>query len=161
MNDFDMFKDYVIDIDDYDKNFLDKDIVEKGAEKYLDKKLIYLDCSRVVDGLRMMQTIGYPYRKEISEYIYCLHNYLEGQEYEWYYQALCDIHASNLAFEQENPPVWYGGKKAKNSFEKKYNKKTKKEPKEKKAKITKEAKIRNSLKLKLLGSSLTDFKLNK
>lgn len=160
MNDFDIFKDYTIELDKFDKFDVELEVSEKGSTKYLDKKLIYLDCSREVDGMRMMQTIGYPYRKEISEYIYCLCTYLEREEYEQYYQALCDIHASNLTYEQENPPVWYGGKKAKKEFENKYKTSSKKEAKPRKPKVSKEDKAKASLKMKLLGSALTNFKLN-
>ena len=68
------FKDYLIELDKSDINILNQEVVEKGVEGYLSLLLIYLDCSRIVDNMRMMQTIGYPYRVYISRYVYILDN---------------------------------------------------------------------------------------
>ena len=62
------FKDYLIDLDKSDINILNQEVVEKGVEGYLCLLLVYLDCSRIVNNMRMMQTIGYPYRVYISIY---------------------------------------------------------------------------------------------
>ena len=64
--------DYIINLDNSDHNIIDKRVAEKGIEEYLNQQLIYLDCSRILKGMRMMQTIGYPYQREISSYLYAV-----------------------------------------------------------------------------------------
>lgn len=125
-------RDYITTLDDADKQIIDKRVAEKGIEQYLNQQLIYLDCSRILQGMRMMQTIGYPYQREISSYLYALEtqvNFLtvedcdvsEFNKQEWI-DKLLKRHQANLEFEKENPPVWYGGKKAKDKWDKEHGK---------------------------------------
>ena len=60
------FDDYNIELDKFDIKMLNNEVVEKGIENYLSLLLVYLDCSRIIKCMRMMQTIGYPYEREIS-----------------------------------------------------------------------------------------------
>lgn len=117
-------RDYIITLDKYDKGMIDKRVAEKGIEGYLNQQLIYLDCSRILQGMRMMQTIGYPYQREISSYLYALEKYLKEEEdkYDYYSVVLMDRHFANLKYEKENPPIWYGGKKAKDKWDKEHGK---------------------------------------
>ena len=109
--------DYITILDDSDHNLIDRDIAEKGIEEYLSQQLIYLDCSRIVNGMRMMQTIGYPYQREITKYLYALSGLAEDPEYEQeWLNKLLERHHANLEYEKENPPIWYGGKKAKDKW---------------------------------------------
>ena len=80
----DIVKKYHTDLDDADRAMIDRRVEEKGIEGYLNQQLVYLDCSRVLQGMRMMQTIGYPYKREITSYLYAVemhafhnHNYQE------------------------------------------------------------------------------------
>jgi len=114
---------YIIDLDKDYINMIDKDIAEKGIDKYLSQQLVYLDCSRVINGMRMMQTIGYPYQKEISAYWYAS-NKFAGNDFDVDKRrivALLERHQANLEYEKENPPVWYGDKKAKDKWDKEHS----------------------------------------
>lgn len=118
---------YIIELDDRDKQMIDRRVAEKGIENYLSQQLVYLDCTRIINNMRMMQTIGYPYQSDISSYLYALNKavWLDGcqddHKKEWT-DKLLERHQANLEYEKDNPPVWYGGKKAKDEWDKKHNK---------------------------------------
>ena len=118
---------YIIELDDKDKQAIDNRVAEKGIEDYLSQQLTYLDCTRVINNMRMMQTIGYPYQREISSYLYVLDKamWLDGYQdvhKEEYTNKLLERHQANLEYEKDNPPIWYGGKKAKDNWDKQHNK---------------------------------------
>ena len=160
-----IIKKYHTDLDEIDRAMIDKRVGEKGIEEYLNQQLVYLDCSRVIDGMRMMQTIGYPYKREICSYVYAVTK--EGNEQEdtdfikYWIDKLIERHLANLEYEKENPPIWYDGKPKKSVNRKPKAKEGDMFPEEtKKAKISKaEAK----LKAKLLGANLGfgNFKFKK
>ena len=109
---------YLCTLDDVDKRMIDNNVAEKGIEKYLSQQLIYLDCSRVINDMRMMQTIGYPYKREISSYIYALET-VSGNDFDFdkeWIDKLLERHQANIEYEKSNPPIWYGGKKAKEKW---------------------------------------------
>lgn len=117
-------RDYVTSLDDSDHKMIDQKVAEKGIEGYLNQQLVYLDCSRIIQGMRMMQTIGYPYQREISSYIYALET-VAGNDFDFdkeWIDKLLERHQANLEYEKENPPIWYGGKKAKDKFDKEHGK---------------------------------------
>ena len=116
-------RDYIIPLDDSDHRMIDQRVAEKSIQGYLNQQLIYLDCSRILQGMRMMQTIGYPYQREISSYLYALSGLAEDPEYEQaWLNKLLKRHQANLEYEKENPPIWYGGKKAKDKWDKEHGK---------------------------------------
>lgn len=118
------FRDYITSLDDIDKQMIDNKVAEKGIEGYLNQQLVYLDCSRIIQGMRMMQTIGYPYQREISSYLYALET-VAGNDFDFdkeWIDKLLERHQANLEFEKENPPIWYGGKKAKDKWDKEHGK---------------------------------------
>jgi hypothetical protein len=156
-------RDYITSLDDSDHKIIDQRIAEKGIEGYLNQQLVYLDCSRVIQGMRMMQTIGYPYQREISSYLYALET-VAGNDFDFdkeWINKLLERHQANLEYEKENPPVWYGGKKAKEAFEGK----TVKTPRRRKSKeqtlpgMGKEVKAQATLKAKLAGCANIFFKI--
>ena len=117
-------RDYITSLDDSDHKMIDQRVAEKGIEGYLNQQLVYLDCSRIIQGMRMMQTIGYPYQREISSYLYALET-VAGNDFDFdkeWIDKLLERHQTNLEFEKENPPVWYGGKKAKDKWDKEHSK---------------------------------------
>jgi len=117
-------RDYITSLDDSDHRMIDQKVAEKGIEGYLNQQLIYLDCSRILQGMRMMQTIGYPYQREISSYIYALET-VAGNDFDFdkeWIDKLLKRHQANLEYEKENPPIWYGGKKAKDKWDKEHGK---------------------------------------
>ena len=115
------FDDYNIELDKFDIRMLNNEVVEKGIENYLSLLLVYLDCSRIINNMRMMQTIGYPYKRYISIYLYILNNILDNDKYSEYENKLISLHLKNLDFEKENPPIIYD-KKGFNEFKSKTNK---------------------------------------
>ena len=122
-------EDYQINLDKFDIEMLNNNVVEKGIENYLSLLLVYLDCSRIINNMRMMQTIGYPYKRYISIYLYILNNILDSNKYSEYENKLISLHLKNLDYEKENPPIIYD-KKGFNEFKSKTNK----HPRKRKAK---------------------------
>ncbi len=117
-------RDYITTLDNADKQMIDNRVAEKGIEGYLNQQLIYLDCSRILQDMRMMQTIGYPYQREISSYLYALET-VAGNDFDFdkeWINKLLERHQANLEYEKENPPIWYGGKKAKDKWDKEHGK---------------------------------------
>lgn len=117
-------QEYIITLDDADRKIIDNRVAEKGIETYLSQQLVYLDCSRIYkDGSRAMQTIGYPYRRELSSYLYALSGMGEypDDEQVWL-NKLIKRHRDNLEYEKDNPPIWYGGKKVKAKWDKEHGK---------------------------------------
>ena len=163
----DIIKKYHTELDDVDREMINKNVADKGIEEYLNQQLIYLDCSRILQGMRMMQTIGYPYKREICSYLYVLdkleaYNTLaSNEEVKYYVKCLTDLHQANLEYEKENPPVWYDGKPKKGGKRKPKTKEGDLFPEEtKKAKMSK---AESKLAAKLLGANLGfgNFKLKK
>ena len=116
---------YRCSLDDVDHKMIDNGVAELGIEEYLTRQLSYLDCTRTYnDGSRVMQTIGYPYQRQISIYLYALEKLnirsdLSKQEYT---NKLLERHKANIEYEKNNPPIWYGGKKAKDKWKKEHDK---------------------------------------
>lgn len=158
------FKQYITELDQHDTSIIDKRVAEKGIEGFLNQQLIYLDCSRVINGLRMMQTIGYPYKREITSYLYALKKYYEDrdcpldineqEEYQHDIDKLIERHQANLEYEKENPPIWYDGKPKKGNKRKPKAKEGDMFPEEtKKVKVSKaEAKLKAKLGNVVFGS---------
>lgn len=151
----DIIKKYYIELDNSYKRMIDKRVEEQGIEEYLNRQLVYLDCSRIINNMRMMQTIGYPYKQEISSYVYALDiSKLEDKEDISIWQdKLIERHTANIEYEKENPPIWYEKKSKKSGTRKRKVKEGDMFSEEdKKPKISKaEAK----LKAKLLGASIS------
>ena len=136
-------------------------VEEKGIEEYLNQQLVYLDCSRIIQGMRMIQTIGYPYKREISSYIYVLELISDDPDYfKLWEDKLIERHNANIEYEKENPPIWYDGKSKKGGKRKPKAKEGDMFPEEtKKAKLSKaEAKLAAKF---ATGVSFGSFKINK
>lgn len=106
---------YII-LDDDVQGMVEKDVVNKGIDKYIQDELVRCDCSRIVDGMRLMQTIGMPYRYEISRLVagiqYALNNNLiDDDKAKEYKSKLEALHRRNLKYEETNPPIIYDKKK--------------------------------------------------
>ena len=109
---------YMIELDDIALRMVESDIKENGSlEAAFRKQLFYLDSSRVYsNGMRPMQTIGYPYRREMSAAIYIAEQ-MEETLKEQFLIALIELHQHNIEYEKINPPIWYDGEKGKKKFE--------------------------------------------
>lgn len=119
MKDFPISKRYIIPLDDNVKRICSNSVAEYGIDKAIENQLHYLDCTRIVNGLRLMQTIGTPYQYEMSKLAYILDTYLSDDEEDklsLYYNKIAKIHKANLKYEKDNPPIIYDkSKKVKNA----------------------------------------------
>lgn len=118
MRDFPISKRYIIPLDDNVKRICSNSVNEHGIDKAIENQLHYLDCTRIVNGLRLMQTIGTPYQYEMSKLAYMLDTYLSDDEdkISLYYNKIAEIHKANLKYEKDNPPIIYDkSKKVKNA----------------------------------------------
>lgn len=116
---FPISKRYIIPLDDNVKRICSNSVSEYGIDKAIENQLHYLDCTRIVNGLRLMQTIGTPYQYEMSKLAYILDTYLSDDEEDklsLYYNKIAEIHKANLKYEKDNPPIIYDkSKKVKNA----------------------------------------------
>lgn len=155
-----LFEEYLIEYDkDWSVEFMMDEVNVQNITELLDKMLDRLDCTKKYpSGLRVMQTIGFPYKWEITKYFFVLDNVEEDNIKEDYYQKLVDRHNSNLEFEADNPPVWYS-KKYKLANERKAKERTSKVTKSRAAKLTKEQKASLTLKEKIKSMGITKLNL--
>lgn len=118
MIDFPIPKKYTMTLDSRDKAICKNNVAKYGIKKAIEHQFKYLDCSRVKDGLRLMQTIGVPYVYEISKLAFILYTYLSDKKEDKlkvYFDKLKKLHEANLKYEEENPPIVYDkSKKVKN-----------------------------------------------
>ena len=105
-------KKYHTSLDNIDINSINKQVVEKGIDKFLSQQLIYCDCSRVVNGLRLIQTVGYPYTREISIYTYAVSLIDDYNKKKHYEDKLVELHKSSKEYEKTTT-IWYKDKKQK------------------------------------------------
>ena len=104
-------KKYIGALDAQDKRWYDYILhtKHKGNEVgALDELLKSLDCTRIYDCGRPMQTINYGYRTDIAGYLYILEKLEYNKELQDNYtNKLYNRHAENLNFEKDNPPIEY------------------------------------------------------
>lgn len=121
MIDLSPIQNYIDEPDSFMIDFVPQEIQSVGLESFLEYKFLTLDCTRVCeDGLRPSQTIGYPYRYDITETVYIIKNYVDKDKQDEYFKRLLKRHSDNLEYEKINPPVWYGTEKDRHNYEKKY-----------------------------------------
>lgn len=109
-------KAYTMVIDEQVKAMAIKDISTCGADEFVTKACVRLDCSRIKDDMRMMQTIGTPYQYEVSRTLHGINYALEQgwineNKRDEYVSKLVALHKRNLKYEEDNPPIVYDKKK--------------------------------------------------
>ena len=109
-------KDYTMVVDEQVQAMAVKDISTCGADEFVAKACVRLDCSRIKDDMRMMQTIGTPYKYEITRTLigidYALQQgWIDENKKDEYVSKLVALHKRNLKYEEDNPPVIYDKKK--------------------------------------------------
>ena len=109
-------KAYTMVIDEQVKAMAIKDISTCGADEFVSKACVRLDCSRIKDDMRMMQTIGTPYQYEVSRTLDGINYALEQgrideNKRDEYVSKLVALHKRNLKYEEDNPPIVYDKKK--------------------------------------------------
>lgn len=109
-------KKYTMIVDEQVQAMAVKDVSTCGADEFVDKACVRLDCSRIKDDMRMMQTIGTPYKYEITRTLigidYALQQgWIDENKKDEYVSKLVALHKRNLKYEEDNPPVIYDKKK--------------------------------------------------
>lgn len=119
MIDFPIPKKYTMQLDNIDKKLCSGYVARLSIDGAIESQFKRLDCSRVKDGLRLMQTIGVPYTYEMSKLAFILYTYLsedEEDKLKAYLDRLVQLHKDNLKYEETNPPIVYDkSKKVKNA----------------------------------------------
>lgn len=109
-------KKYTMVIDEQVKAMAIKDISTCGADEFIAKAYVRLDCSRIVNDMRMIQTIGTPYQYEVSRTLYGIdyafeQGWIDENKRDEYVSKLVALHKRNLKYEGDNPPIIYDKKK--------------------------------------------------
>ncbi len=109
-------KKYTMIVDEQVQGMAVKDVSTCGADEFVAKACVRLDCSRIKDDMRMMQTIGTPYKYEITRTLtgidYALQQgWIDENKKDEYVSKLVALHKRNLKYEEDNPPVIYDKKK--------------------------------------------------
>ena len=109
-------KKYTMVVDEQVQAMAIKDISTCGADEFVAKACVCLDCSRIKDDMRMMQTIGTPYKYDITRTLigidYALQQgWIDENKKDEYVSKLVALHKRNLKYEEDNPPVIYDKKK--------------------------------------------------
>lgn len=109
-------KKYTMVVDEQVKAMAIKDVSTCGADEFVAKACVRLDCSRIKDDMRMMQTIGTPYKYEATRTLigidYALQQgWIDENKKDEYVSKLVALHKRNLKYEEDNPPIVYDKKK--------------------------------------------------
>lgn len=105
-----------MNIDEQVKAMAIKDVSTFGADEFVTKACVRLDCSRIVNDMRMMQTIGTPYQYEVGRTLYGIdyaleQDWIDENKRDEYISKLVALHKRNLKYEKDNPPIIYDKKK--------------------------------------------------
>lgn len=109
-------KKYTMVVDEQVQAMAVKDVSTCGADEFVAKACVRLDCSRIKDDMRMMQTIGTPYKYEVTRTLigidYALQQgWIDENKKDEYVSKLVALHKRNLKYEEDNPPIIYDKKK--------------------------------------------------
>ena len=123
-------KKYTMVVDEQVQAMAIKDVSTCGADEFVAKACVRLDCSRIKDDMRMMQTIGTPYKYEATRTLigidYALQQGLiDENKKDEYVSKLVALHKRNLKYEEDNPPIIYDKKKGLNKTTRTTRKKAK------------------------------------
>ena len=109
-------KKYTMVVDEQVQAMAIKDVSSCGADEFVAKACVRLDCSRIKDDMRMMQTIGTPYQYEVSRTLHGINyaleqGWIDENKRDEYVSKLVALHKRNLKYEEDNPPIVYDKKK--------------------------------------------------
>lgn len=109
-------KKYTMVVDEQVQAMAVKDVSTCGADEFVAKACVRLDCSRIKDDMRMMQTVGTPYKYEVTRTFigidYALQQgWIDENKKDEYVSKLVALHKRNLKYEEDNPPIIYDKKK--------------------------------------------------
>lgn len=123
-------KKYTMVVDEQVQAMAIKDVSTCGADEFVAKACVRLDCSRIKDDMRIMQTIGTPYKYEATRTLigidYALQQgWIDENKKDEYVSKLVALHKRNLKYEEDNPPIIYDKKKGLNKTTRTTRKKAK------------------------------------
>ena len=123
-------KKYTMVVDEQVQAMAVKDVSTCGADEFVAKACVRLDCSRIKNDMRMMQTIGTPYKYEATRTLigidYALQQgWIDENKKDEYVSKLVALHKRNLKYEEDNPPIVYDKKKGLNKTTRTTRKKVK------------------------------------
>ena len=123
-------KKYTMVVDEQVQAMAIKDVSTCGADEFISKACVRLDCSRIKDDMRMMQTIGTPYQYEVSRTLHGINyaleqGWIDENKRDEYVSKLVALHKRNLKYEEDNPPIIYDKKKGLNKTTRTTKKKAK------------------------------------
>ena len=123
-------KKYTMVVDEQVQAMAIKDVSTCGTDEFVAKACVRLDCSRIKDNMRMMQTIGTPYKYEATRTLigidYALQQgWIDENKKDEYVSKLVALHKRNLKYEEDNPPIVYDKKKGLNKTTRTTRKKAK------------------------------------
>ena len=123
-------KKYTMVVDEQVQAMAIKDVSICGVDEFVAKACVRLDCSRIKDDMRMMQTIGTPYKYEATRTLigidYALQQgWIDENKKDEYVSKLVALHKRNLKYEEDNPPIVYDKKKGLNKTTRTTRKKAK------------------------------------
>ena len=111
---------YIVELDDMYLKMMDNKVKNNGLYPTLKEHTKYLDCTQVwKSGMRPIQTPFYPYRVEVSTFIYFINKINNKIIRKKYYDMLLEIHHKNLEYEKINPPIMYDKRQVKVTRERK------------------------------------------
>lgn len=110
-------KKYTMVVDEQVQAMAVKDVSTCGADEFFAKACVRLDCSRIANDMRIMQTIGTPYKYEVTRTLigidYALQQgWIDENKKDEYISKLVALHKRNLKYEVDNPPIIYEKKKS-------------------------------------------------
>lgn len=104
MCDLSVLDNYLLELDFFERSFLEQRIRKYGVQSVLNVQFKCLDCTKKTSNNEtVQQTNSYSYRNELSQTIEIINNYCEDKEE--LLQKVIDIHNNNLKWEVDNPPV--------------------------------------------------------
>lgn len=123
-------KKYTMVVDEQVQAMAIKDVSTCGANEFVAKACVRLDCSRIKDDMRMMQTIGTPYKYEVTRTLIGIdyafqQGWIDENKKDEYVSKLVALHKRNLKYEEDNPPIVYDKKKGLNKTTRTTRKKSK------------------------------------
>ena len=123
-------KKYTMAVDEQVQAMAIKDVSTCGADEFVAKACVRLDCSRIINDMRMMQTIGTPYQYEVGRTLYGIsyaleQGWIDENKRDEYVSKLVALHKRNLKYEEDNPPIVYDKKKGLNKTTRTTRKKAK------------------------------------
>lgn len=113
MVDISILEPYLLNFEDKAFNMVRKRCEDYGTDDAFEHHLVFMDCTRwSKDGkFRLMQTIGFPYCKEITEIVWLVTHMLYEEDRDKALERVIEQHKNNIAYEVEHPPIWYTSKK--------------------------------------------------